>query len=307
MAVRYERPYSHSAAWSRRLGLFALLLFAVAALAHRAGTMETGNFLAVSFVSVVLAGLALVLAVAGLASLWVYASKGGRAAFWGLLLSLALLAPFAVAADRYFDLPRLHDVSTDLENPPQFLDPPGNLETLPGMGAASAKAAAPLQQQAYPELAGRRYEGALDRVLAAVRTVAEQEGIIITDADGAEVRAAEEMVLPDTPELPEGVAPPPPPDPANLSLPIPVPVPREPGLTAGPVGPARVVLQGEAASTLLALRSDVVIRLIEAEETTRVDMRSASRFGEHDLGINAALIRHFLARLDAELLGVAGE
>lgn len=311
MAVRYERPYSHSAAWSRRLGLFALLLFAVAALGHRVGTMETASLIGVTFVAVVLAAFALVLAIAGLASLWIYAAKGGRAAFWGLILSLVLLVPFAVAVERYFDLPRLHDVSTDLVDPPRFLDPPVAGE-LPGLWTAAAPPSGPLQQKAYPELAGRRYEGAIDRVLAAVRTVAEQEGIAITDADGADLRARdeverEEAELPDTPELAEGAVPASPPDPATLVPPIPVPAPRQPGLVAKPAEPARVVLQGEAASTLLALRSDVVIRLIEAEETTRVDMRAVSGFGDHDLGINATLIRHFLARLDAELLGVAGE
>jgi hypothetical protein len=40
------------------------------------------------------------------------------------------------------------------------------------------------QLEAYPELTGRRYDGAIDRVLEAVKKVAKLNGIRITRAEG---------------------------------------------------------------------------------------------------------------------------
>lgn len=51
-------------------------------------------------------------------------------------------------------------------------------------------------------------------------------------------------------------------------------------------------------SPVLALPSDVVVRLVEDENSTFVDMRSASRYGTTDFGQNAELIIGFLNELD---------
>ena len=47
--------------------------------------------------------------------------------------------------------------------------------------------------------------------------------------------------------------------------------------------------------------ADVAIRLIDEDTSTYVDMRSASRYGPHDFGDNAARIASFLAELDVEI------
>lgn len=54
-------------------------------------------------------------------------------------------------------------------------------------------------------------------------------------------------------------------------------------------------------SAVLAFPSDVAIRLRAEGETTRVDMRSASRYGGHDQGENAKRIVNFLDALDYEV------
>ena len=46
---------------------------------------------------------------------------------------------------------------------------------------------------------------------------------------------------------------------------------------------------------------DITIRLRPAAGQTRIDMRSASRFGEHDFGMNAKRIRKFSTELQAQL------
>lgn len=58
---------------------------------------------------------------------------------------------------------------------------------------------------------------------------------------------------------------------------------------------------------IFGFRHDIIIKIQSEEEATLVDMRSASRFGAHDFGSNAAIIEDFLADLDTALLGIAGE
>jgi hypothetical protein len=69
-------------------------------------------------------------------------------------------------------------------------------------------------------------------------------------------------------------------------------------------GTARI--EAVAMTPLFANRNDVVIRIEPDGDGSRVDMRSASRYVRHDLGVNAARIRSFLAELDATLAGAIG-
>jgi hypothetical protein len=54
-------------------------------------------------------------------------------------------------------------------------------------------------------------------------------------------------------------------------------------------------------STLARFPADISIRLRQEGQGTRVDMRSASRYGRHDLGDNARRISGFLDALDYEV------
>jgi hypothetical protein len=304
MEVRYERPYSHASAWAWRLGLFAVLLFALTAVAHRLGTMETPNFVAVAMLAAALAVLALICGVAGLANLWVYGAKGGRAAFWGMVLAILILLPAGFAAERYFGLPRASDVSTDRGDVPAFLEEPEAAPSWLGEGRRAPP-------EAYPELTGRRYEGAMDRVLSTVLTIAAEQGITIVKTSGGVRLPAPAAAEAEAPEeaAPEAMESPPAPQP-DFEAPVPIPAPRDGGgVLAAPVTPAqpsRVLLQGVVADPVFAIPSDVVIRLIEEAETTRVDMRAVTRYGPHDLGLNAWHINAFLEALDAALPGAAG-
>lgn len=69
---------------------------------------------------------------------------------------------------------------------------------------------------------------------------------------------------------------------------------------------ADTTLEAVAYSPLLAIPSDVAIRIVEEQGSTYVDMRSASRYGLHDFGENARTIAAFLADLDAEASLQAG-
>ncbi|HUU73306.1 MAG TPA: DUF1499 domain-containing protein [Burkholderiales bacterium] len=61
----------------------------------------------------------------------------------------------------------------------------------------------------------------------------------------------------------------------------------------------------EATDTTLlyGFKDDMVVRIVETGDGTRVDVRSKSRVGRSDLGQNAKRVRTFLGRLEEELPG----
>ena len=80
-------------------------------------------------------------------------------------------------------------------------------------------------------------------------------------------------------------------------------------LTAPPLPPVDGgdgMIEALARTAILAFPVDVSIRITDEGETAYVDMRSASRYGRHDLGDNAARITNFLTALDAAVAGAAG-
>ncbi|MCR4268278.1 DUF1499 domain-containing protein [Nitratireductor sp. ZSWI3] len=80
--------------------------------------------------------------------------------------------------------------------------------------------------------------------------------------------------------------------------------PRQ-GLQAIPAG-NRTLIEGTAHTFFLGFVSDVVIRIEDDQTATFVDMRSASRYGRHDLGDNAARIKAFFEELDQRMTMLAG-
>jgi uncharacterized protein (DUF1499 family) len=58
------------------------------------------------------------------------------------------------------------------------------------------------------------------------------------------------------------------------------------------------VIEAVARTPIMGFRDDVVIRVSPLGQGARIDMRSASRFGNHDLGANATRIRNLLEEID---------
>lgn len=71
----------------------------------------------------------------------------------------------------------------------------------------------------------------------------------------------------------------------------------------GPVGakPADGIIEAVARSLILGFPEDVVVRIRATNDGTRLDVRSASRYGRTDLGSNAARVRNLIADIDAVL------
>lgn len=69
---------------------------------------------------------------------------------------------------------------------------------------------------------------------------------------------------------------------------------------------SETTIEALAYTTVFAFPIDVAVRVTDEGETTYVDMRSTSRYGQYDFGDNAARIVAFLGELDTEIAGQAG-
>jgi hypothetical protein len=301
ITIQYERPVSHAAHWARRLALFSCLLFIAVVLSHRFGPLTTPHFLVLAGFAAAMAVGAVLFAAIGLARLWHVGARGGKASLMALLLSLLPLGVAGAAAYAYFYKPALYDVTTDTVSAPPWLSiPAAGQDWLPRADVVTPQDRQ-VQLEAYPGLSGRRYEGALDRVYQGVRKVATAYGITITAEDGLDnILADLEDLVVDPAKAAQSAEP-------VGDVPIPEQRPLETPVIPRIGSPGDVLLQGEWRSPIFGFRFDVVIRLREEAETTLVDMRAASRYGAHDLGIGAELVEGFLKALDAELLGIAGD
>lgn len=304
MTIRYDRPVSRSAFLARRLSRAAAVFLVLVVLLHRFGPLTTPDFVALVLASAVPAALAVPLALFGLWRLWKVGALGGVASTSALLYAVLPLGLVGFAAFQYMTRPMLYDVTTDIADPPAWITvPEGKQQWLDRPPVTPAMRQA--QAGAYPGLTGRRYEGALDRVHEAVLKVADLTGLTVTASRG------HEPLLPELAPLPQGrdaqVTAPAETMPKVGPVPLPRPAPQELSVAEPPepAGTARV--QAEMRTLVLGLSFDVMVRLREEAETTLVDVRVASRYGPHDLGIGDLIAEHYLHELDAELLGVAGD
>lgn len=176
MAVTFERRVSPMAEWARRVSGFALVLLATASIGHRYGMVESVAFLWVLALAAMLAIVALALAAGGFSRLWSHGDKAGRASLIAVLLSIAVLAPFGISGWLYWRLPALTDISTDLEQPPEFVVTPQYRDSRMNAIRPVTPEAAALQMQAYPDMTGRRLDASPDRVLAALAPVVAARG-----------------------------------------------------------------------------------------------------------------------------------
>jgi uncharacterized protein (DUF1499 family) len=61
------------------------------------------------------------------------------------------------------------------------------------------------------------------------------------------------------------------------------------------------IIEAVALTPVMGFREDVVVRVRRDGEGSRIDIRSASRYGSHDLGANAARVRALLDDIDAAI------
>lgn len=248
-----KRRVSNATLWSRRLAIFSAVLFLTAVVGHRFGYLSTPDMLPVFGTVVFFIAVALLFVVRALFLFWHHGGRGGGTLVFAVLILLLVLAPFGITGYRAITLPMLNDVSTDMDDPPEL----AIAAPLRVVGMNVIEPFTPerrkLQEDAYPEVTGRRYEAPIVQVAEVVQDLLDGRGWTIVGQE-------------------------------NL-----------------PADATEISIEAQASSPLLRFPADVVVRLIDEDTSTYVDMRSASRYGPHDFGDNAARVESFLAELDVEI------
>lgn len=176
MRSRYQRRSSGAALWSKRIGIFSLVLFLMSIAAHRLSLVATVDLFVMAGVVGSLAILALLLAGLGYRALWIRGDRAGASASGGVFFALLCLAPMGWLLYQVVTLPPLHDISTDLDDPPFFAMSNRSVE-LSGNRLADLPAdTARLQQAAYPAVLARRYDEPVDIVVGAALSVIKERG-----------------------------------------------------------------------------------------------------------------------------------
>jgi hypothetical protein len=158
MARSFSAPYqsepvSSLATWSRNLAVFSVVAVLVSILIVRFGFLEMKPALATFFGALGIAGLSILVGLAAFASIWQNGSRGMSRILLALLIDGIVLAYPAYLGLQYRKLPPIHDITTDVLDPPRF-EALARLRA--GEGANSAVYAglysAEQQRTAYPDI-----------------------------------------------------------------------------------------------------------------------------------------------------------
>ncbi len=158
-----------SSVWTVRLALLSLAILLLTILFHRLLGMST--LVALNLFRLSFAGALLVLLIGlfALVRIWQRGWRGGSNAVAGMVIALAILAWPASLLPTLQRYPAINDITTDLQNPPQFVHlgrvrPRGaNPITYPG------KAFGDLQRAAYGDLGPVRVERSATETLELAR------------------------------------------------------------------------------------------------------------------------------------------
>ncbi len=149
---------SFAARLGRWLAHFAFVLLVTATVAHRFLGLDTPAFVAVGAMVPMVAIAAIISAFAGLRRFWIDDVPGIGMSVWAIFLGALLLVPYGWLGWQAATTPMLHDISTDLVDPPQ-LDSALSARTGDFMNPILPFTAEQRRQitTAYPRVHARRY------------------------------------------------------------------------------------------------------------------------------------------------------
>ncbi len=241
----YDEPVTAFAVWGRRIALMALVVAGYAVVLVRGGAQDLRGLVTVG-AALSLAAIAGLAAVIALMRIWQHGLKGVAMAAQALVLVALLLALPAFYMLRALTLPALNDVTTDIENPPEFSRSRAALAAREGRVPPSVEVSVREKQRlGYPAIVPILLEQPAEEAFDLARKSALVLGWQVIEA---------------TP----------------------------PG---GRTGAGRI--EAMQRTTILRFTDDITIRIRPRAEGTRIDLRSASRIGRHDLGTNARRIQRF--------------
>lgn len=111
---------SSLALWSRRFAVFAAIATLASIGIVRFGFLEVRPAMATFFAALGIAGLSILLALAGFVAIWQSGSRGLGAILLALLIDALILAYPGYLAVQYRRLPPIHDITTDSIDPPKY-------------------------------------------------------------------------------------------------------------------------------------------------------------------------------------------
>ncbi|MCC2097712.1 MAG: DUF1499 domain-containing protein [Hyphomicrobiales bacterium] len=280
-----DEPYSQAAVWSRRLAVFAIVLAAIGLIVIRSNAVEVSAGLAVFGASILIACIAVLLAGAGAVVIWRTGRKGVGYIVAAVLISLIFLAYPGYLAVRSVQLPLINDISTDVNDPPQFSQSATALAARKGLRHERVQDAALKQQGAYDDVQPIVIDLEASEVYDLVRSTVKTLGWrVIEESPATEKKDA---VFRDIRKR----------------------IGR--GRTRRTVVQRQLVskateakvghIEAVARSPIMGFPDDITIRIRPLVAQTRIDVRSASRYGRHDFGANAERIRKFASELQEQL------
>lgn len=295
MAGIYVERHSNAAKWCQRLAFFLIPFFVIVILLYRFDKIETSQLFALVGVGFFVALIATVLGFRAIVDLWNKGYRGGSKVVRGLLITFLVLVSFGYFTYLALLFPLANDVSTDAFNPPEYITASDTRDKLLEKGGNPVReydaAYARDIISAYPKLQPRRYPAGAERVFEAVRAiVAENEWPVTASAGVPEAQPAvseEELADNTQAEAAEEA--------------------QETSVEEGIEAPDDIYMEFLERTLIFGFENDVIVRIVSEDENTLVDVRSSSRWGQHDFGYNARLIESFLSQLDTALLGIAGE
>lgn len=232
-------------------GFIALALLAISGPLYRTGVAELSSaFLLLRWAAYIGAGATIV----GLLLLIWQALQSSRHGPSSMLMGLAVIAAATSFVIPYLQMqtarsvPAIHDISTDLGNPPEFVAIAPLRADAPNPVAYAGNETAKQQRQAYADITTWTSAAGVEQVYEQSLQVVADMGWQLVASDLAEGR-----------------------------------------------------IEATDTTTWFGFKDDVVIRLVATEQGTAVDVRSKSRVGRSDVGVNAKRIRTFLAELQRRL------
>lgn len=228
--------------WSFKLSLLAVLMAVLAVLGHRLSIIDFQPALLGLAGGTVTGLLAIVVGLIGTFKAIKAKESEIASTMAGSTLGFLVVIPVLLTALTGVGVPRIHDIATDLEHPPEFVV----IETLRtpvhnSLDRLKPENLADLQEKGYPGLGPVWINRSFDQVF--------EQAVALIKKRGWEVAAI---------AVEEGR------------------------------------IEATDTTRIMGFKDDIVIRVQVTGSRTRVDMRSASRVGESDLGVNAARIQHFL-------------
>ncbi len=227
----------------KKLGLLSIFAFPLGVILYRTNLVGFGTAFSIVKNGVMFGA---VLFVIGVLYWFITRNKNpqsAKAALVGGLIALIPVIPLGLQASKAKSLPFIHNISTDIVNPPQF-DKVTSLRTSKDNPLEyDVQTLAKQQQAGYPDIKTHFTELSVDQALTKAKNTAESLGWEIVNVDA------------------------------------------EQGL-----------LEATETTLLWGFKDDIVVRIQANADSTAVDLRSVSRFGQSDIGANAARIEKFLTK-----------